>query len=400
MKSKGIDSFVRDFVTKYLNLIIICFLLLCSLVVRYHLMKHGSSFDYVEYFDPWVKEYRKSIRLALKNGVGDYYIPYNIFLAIASLLPIPTNYSIGAISCIFDYLTCFFIYRILSENFSQVIDKTIAAIISVAYLFIPTIVLNGATWKQCDAIYAFFLIVFLKCIIDDRIRTAFVMLGIAYSFKQQAIFVIPLLIILYFIKKNIKLVYFVYTLIVFLIAGLPAIFMGRPAIEVYSIYFSQVSEYNQMTLNYPNLYLITMMNYETLHIYALAFTVIILALTFFYIVGYMKSLSSKNVFFLAAWIVWTCCMFLPKMHQRYDYMVAILFTICIPLLKKERFVIGVVSMILFEIGNIITYSYSLFGNDYNFIFVLCCNAIAYGLFSYLLCRCLAEEKNSQLEMRN
>lgn len=384
MKNKDIDSIIRSVVTKYLDVIVLCFLLLSSLVIRIHLMKHGSSSDYLGYIIPWVEQYKNSIRSAFREGVGDYYIPYNVLLAIASKINVPTYYSVGTISCIFDYLTAFFIYKLLSENFIERFSKKMSAAISAMYLFAPTVLLNGAAWKQCDSIYSFFVVVLLKCILDDKIRTAFVMLGIAFSFKQQAIFVVPLLIILYFFNKNIKIAYSLYTILVYLIAGLPAIILGRPAGEVYSIYLAQADKYHQMTLNYPNWYMIGMTDYEKCHIFAKLFTVFIFAMAFWYICSILKSISAKTIMILATWSIWTCCMFLPSMHQRYDYLVAILMVVCVPLIIKEKLWYTVISAILFYVGNIITYSYSLFGEDYNYSFAFCCNAIAYILFCYIL----------------
>jgi ABC-type arginine/histidine transport system permease subunit len=80
------------------------------------------------------------------------------------------------------------------------------------------------------------------------------------------------------------------------------------------------------------------------------------------------------------------------MHQRYDYMVVILLVICVPLVKKEKSVMAIISMILFNAGNILTYSRSLFGDDYNPLFTFCCNAAAYFLFNYILWKSISEEK--------
>lgn len=391
MKEKNPDTFIRSFVTKYINELVIGALVLFSVVIRYHLMKHGTSNDYFEYLVPWVESYRNSIKDSFREGVGNYYIPYNVLLALASLLPVPTLFSVGIISCIFDYLTCVFIFRILSENFPGELSKKAAAVISVFFLFLPTVVLNGAAWKQCDAIYSFFVVVLIKCILDKKMRMAFVMLGVAISFKQQAIFIVPLLIILYFVNGGMKIVYCLYTVLVYLIAGLPAIIMGRPALEVYSIYLNQADTYHQMTLNYPNLYMIAITDYEKCHIYAVLFTVVVFAVALWYICTNMKALSDKLIMLLAVWGVWTCCMFLPSMHQRYDYLVAVLMVICLPLIGKEKLLVGIVSAVLFYIGNVITYSYSLFGDDYNSIFVMCCNVTAYALFSYIFWNRITQE---------
>lgn len=394
MKNKEMDDYIRNIIRKHLDAIVIGTLLLFSLVDRYHLMKHGSSYDFVHDIIPWIENYRNSVQGAFQAGFADYYIPYTLLLATASKFNVPINYSVGSISCIFDYLTAFFIYRILSENFSEIISKRCASAIGVIYLFVPTVLLNGATWKQCDAIYSFFIVVCLKCLLDEKIRLAFIMFGIAFSFKQQSILFAPLLVILYFCNKKMKIVYGIYVVLAYLVAGLPAIFLGRPIREVYSIYLAQADEYHQMTLNYPNLYMIAMTDYETCHIYAKLFTVFALALAFWYICSKKKALSNKSIVVLAVWCVWTCCMFLPAMHQRYDYLVAVLLIISIPILLYEKPLLAISSALLFYVGNVITYSYSLFGDDYNPIFAMCCNMSAYALFCYVVFNRLSREESN------
>ena len=149
--------------------------------------------------------------------------------------------------------------------------------------------------------------------------------------------------------------------------------------------------YHQMTLNYPNLYLVGMTMYERMHIFAKLFTVFVFAMMFLYIIAKVKHLSNKSILVLAAWSVWTSCMFLPSMHQRYDYMVAVLLVVCVPLLIADNTWMSIVSAVLFYIGNILTYSHSLYGDDYDNYFVICCNGIAYGLFCYMLYKCLKKD---------
>lgn len=395
------DSFIRKIVDKYLNFLVAGFLLLCSIVIRYHLMKHGSSGDFIGYFVPWLERYKVSIVAGLREGVKEeYYVPYNVLLALVSRLNVPNYIAIGIIPCVFDYLASFLVFRILTDNFGTYVSKTAALMVSIVYLFIPTIVLNGAAWKQCDSIYSFFVLALIKCVLDNKPVMTFIMFGLAISFKLQAIFIVPVLIILYFTNKKIKAVNIVYSIITYLIAGLPAVICGRPAFEVYySIYFAQAEEHHAMTLNYPNLYMIAMTDYESCHIYAKLLTVFVFAIVFWYLCKKRHELCDRSIIVLSVWCVWTCCMFLPAMHQRYDYMVAMFFAVCLPILKdlKERW-IAIISAILFYIGNIITYCYSLFGDDYNPIFVMCCNMIAYALFSYILWICVTKEDSNGKEI--
>lgn len=40
----------------------------------------------------------------------------------------------------------------------------------------------------------------------------------------------------------------------YLVSGLPAIFAGRRIVNVYGIYFRQITSYNMLTLKMPNIY--------------------------------------------------------------------------------------------------------------------------------------------------
>ena len=391
MKNKDFDSTVRNFVEKNLSVLVVGFLLLFSAVIRLHLMKHGSSGDFERDISPWIESFRNSPKAAFREGFVDYYIPYTVILAIISMFDVPVFYSVGIVSCIFDYLTAFYIFKLLDKNFS--LSKEIAALVGIAYLFLPTIALNSAAWKQCDSIYAFFIVVCLKCLFDEKIRTAFIMLGIAFSFKLQTILIVPMLLILYLVNKKIKLLYWGYVILVYLITGLPAIIAGRPVKEVYSIYLAQADEYHVMTMYYPNMYMVALSDYEKFHIYAKLLTICVLALTLWYICSKVRTLSQKGIMGLSVWSVWTCCMFLPSMHQRYDYLVAVLLIVCVAVFYNEKPWAIIASAILFYLGNLITYSISLYGADYSPVFVMCCNMAAYALFGYVFWNFVVERRN-------
>lgn len=53
-------------------------------------------------------------------------------------------------------------------------------------------ILNGAFWGQCDALYGALTLHALACALEGRNRSSLLLLGIAFSFKLQTVFVLPL----------------------------------------------------------------------------------------------------------------------------------------------------------------------------------------------------------------
>ena len=71
-----------------------------------------------------------------------------------------------------------------------------------AVLFAPTVVVNSAAWGQCDSIYAAFCLGSLYFLLRQKPWWACVFFGIALSFKLQAIFFLPVLIIVLVVNRQ------------------------------------------------------------------------------------------------------------------------------------------------------------------------------------------------------
>ncbi len=68
----------------------------------------------------------------------------------------------------------------------------------VATLLAPVMILNSSFWGQADSIYTAALLACLYFLLLRRNWLAFLSFGIAFAFKLQAIFLAPLLVILWF----------------------------------------------------------------------------------------------------------------------------------------------------------------------------------------------------------
>lgn len=70
-----------------------------------------------------------------------------------------------------------------------------AALVGVAYALNPALLLNGPVWGQVDALLALFLLLAAVFVARGRFVIGFAWLAVALTFKQQAIVVVPILVL-------------------------------------------------------------------------------------------------------------------------------------------------------------------------------------------------------------
>lgn len=174
MKSKvtRFDNFLFGLFDRYLYEIAMVFILVISVVIRMYLTTKAISGDYNCFLCGWVGEYRAyGVTKGLVVSSSNYYVLYNYILALASVTPWKPYVIISLTSCMADYIGAYFLYRIslliLNERDCENAVRK-AQMISVACLFLPCILMNGALWKQCDSIYTCFLIIALyMCLMEQ-----------------------------------------------------------------------------------------------------------------------------------------------------------------------------------------------------------------------------------------
>ena len=164
----------------------------------------------------------------------------------------------------------------------------------------------------------------------EKYIPAFIVLGIAFAFKLQTVFILPFGIFYYFYKKRFSIFYIFISLFTFWISGLAAYIHGGDILLPFKIYLYQTRTYPQMHVNIHNIWELLSgikiddvwygVSYEYGSMLAYSLTLIILGSGLYMVIrGDKKPDSIKNIIELAAWSVWTCAMFLPAMHERYTY---------------------------------------------------------------------------------
>ena len=294
-----------------------------ALVIRASLLDFESG-DYLTFLAPWTQFFRDNGGFAaLRYSLGNYNPPYMYFLALFSYFDISELHLIKLLSVLFDVLLAWACMKLLGL-YTGSRAKLLGVFLAV--LFLPTVVINGAYWAQCDSIYAFFGIYALYLGLRGRGCASMVSLAACLAFKLQAVFIIPVFFILLLAKKLRwrQLLVFPTAYIVFM---LPALLAGRPFVETMTLYFAQAGTVGDaMNYNAPSL---TSMfqwsgnteSWSTLLI-AAAFALVLAS----YAVAAVKRRELDDTVFLgfALLLAMGIPYLLPHMHDRYFFISGVL----------------------------------------------------------------------------
>ncbi len=335
-------------------------LFLISLIIRWH-FRGFISRDYEAFLLPWYNELIEGGGYkALKNEIGDYYIPYITLMATMTYLPGPPLYWIKLVSIVFDYIAAGVSGMIvweLKKDYCIEKRKLLVFLTWTSIILSPMVISNGAVWGQCDIIYTTFILLSLYFMIKMQYTCSFLFLGIAFCFKFQTVFMLPIYILLYLKQKRFSILYFMYIPLMYLVSGLPAIFAGRRILNVYGIYFGQITSYNMLTLKMPNIYSLLPEQYGMFFLPGIMITMALIILMAVYVVYYKVCVLDKlSIILLACWFNMTYIFFFPAMHERYSF----LFIILSGLIYIQNYR-KVYIPIIFNAVAVITYNLFLFG---------------------------------------
>ena len=294
-----------------------------ALVLRASLLYFKSD-DYLTFLAPWTQFFRDNGGFAaLRYSLGNYNPPYMYFLALFSYFDISELHLIKLLSVLFDVLLAWACMKLLGL-YTDSRAKLLGVFCAVLYL--PTVVINGAYWAQCDSIYAFFGIYALYLGLRGRGCASMVSLAACFAFKLQAVFIIPVFFILLLAKKIRwrELLVFPAAYIVFM---LPALIAGRPFIETMTLYFSQAGTVGDaMNYNAPSLTSMFQWSGNTegpsMLLIAAAFALVLAA----YIAAAVKrrELDDTVILGFALLLSMGIPYLLPHMHDRYFFIPGVL----------------------------------------------------------------------------
>jgi Gpi18-like mannosyltransferase len=220
-----------------------------ALALRLSLFSY-ETLDYHNFLSHWYDHLQENGFEGFKARFSDYTPPYLYLLWLATHLPLPKLYAIKSIGPLWDFALAFVVLLLVRLKYDR---RPVWLAAFAAVLFAPTIFFNSALWGQCDAIYTTFLLAALYCLLRHWPGRALLFFSIAFAFKLQAMFLLPLFVVLW-AKRDLPLKYFLLLPIIYVVLCLPALLAGRPPSELLTIYLEQANTYRRLTSSAPNLY--------------------------------------------------------------------------------------------------------------------------------------------------
>ena len=323
-----IEKRFLEWVEKYILLFCVIGVTLISMIIRYSFREIISN-DAYWCLLPWYDVIKENGGIyALGSQVGDYNMLYQFIIAVFTYLPIEPLSAYKLLSCIFDYLLAaamgYFVYFFSEKD--RILKGTMAYML---VLMSPIVFLNSSYWGQCDAIYTFFCVASLLVFCKEKYPLTFVLYGVAFAFKLQAVFLLPFFLFAYFVKKKFSVLYFGLIPVMMVILSIPGLIMGRSIAEVFTIYLNQTGSYKSITMNYPTFWnLLQSANMDAFYINmkktAIALTVVVIALLMVAWIVKKVPMTTRNMIYMAFLLAYTCVLILPSMHERYGYLYEIL----------------------------------------------------------------------------
>ncbi|MCQ2519451.1 MAG: glycosyltransferase 87 family protein [Lachnospiraceae bacterium] len=378
-----------EFIEKNIFFIILIAAFLAGAAIRLSVRNFVSE-DAYNYLLEWYNEIKACGGLkALDHQVGNYNVLYQTLIALFTYLPIPALFAYKGLSIVFDLLlACLAGFILYKET-----GKSTEAVVVFSLIWLsPVVFFNSSFWAQCDSIYTFFVVLSLYLLYKEKHILSFVVLGVALSFKLQAVFILPFFLFMYFYKKKFSILHFLITPAVMWVSTIPAIIAGRSIFTGFSLYFSQTDEYGCVIMNYPSFlhtiaYDYMQNNYKYAKAIGMVITVSVLAFWMIYVLWSQKNKEKEQMdlfknpslfISFSLLLTYTTVFMLPAMHDRYGFLYEILAILYMFRNKKS-----IIPCIALQIMSVCTYSNFLFHVGIGVHILAVINFAVYAVYCYL-----------------
>ena len=294
----------------------LCALCAAAMLARVSFIERSAG-DYEYYLADWLQKLSAgSFADGMRQNIGEYNVLYQYILFIITRLPVPPLYAVKAVSFIGDAFLAGAAASLAEKN-----EKPSMAAFG-AMLLLPTVVLNGGMFAQCDSLYAACALWGLALALREKPARAAVCFALSLAFKLQAVFMLPMVIVLWADKK-LRLSDALVFMLTLALTALPALLGGKSLHALFSIYTAQTGLYTG--LNYGAANFFALLNTNGLDVYAygnfgmgLAFGVCaLLTVSGVRRAGRMNRRMYLRYALLFPLMIVFC---LPRMHERYFYL--------------------------------------------------------------------------------
>lgn len=340
-------------------------LVMAVLMLARTAMLDYQTADYSSFLSLWTQVFREGGFHTLAENVGDYNLIYQYLLLIIAKSPVKDLYLIKYFTVIFDFLLALVMMR-AAGLYAGREARTPALLITLA---LPTVLIDGACWGQCDPVYVFFIVMSLYMLETDRPYRSAISLAVAFAFKLQTIFFFPI-VLLGLIHKRFTWKHALAFFAAYLVTMIPALIAGRSFVDAVSVYANQSmgQYYDRLTYNAPNLYLFfpmmmfdasqefTWMRYVTdidgqakneylhdalmpqlQHAALYACIILTLIVVVYWLIHY-REVTSDMTLDMALFFAIFLPFVMPKIHERYFFLADVLSVLYAFRYKNRRFV--------------------------------------------------------------
>lgn len=287
-----------------------------AMLARVSFIEHVSG-DYEIYLANWMDQFRAaSFAESMRRTVGEYNVLYQYILFLITRLPVPALYAVKTVSFIGDALLAGACARLAGKG------KRPNAAALCAALLLPVCVLNGGMFAQCDSLYAACALWGLTLALEGNPGKSAVCFALSLAFKLQAVFLLPVVAVLWSARKLRLADAFVF-LGTLAATALPALIGGKSVMQIVAVYIGQTGLYNGLTYNAPGFF--GLMNTNGLDVYAYGGFGMALALgAVFALLAYAmpraERMDDTDYVRTSLLMVLLAVFLLPRMHERYFYM--------------------------------------------------------------------------------
>ncbi len=391
---RKLEPFLKDKIVSHLELLFLLACLAIGCFIRLH-FKGEVSGDFSSFLSKWYDYISIHGWSAYQYVFSDYFPLYLYLIKPFTSFSIKPLYTFKIISFVFEIITCIFVYLIVSQNNNRKNGYLAAGIC----FLLPQIILNGAYWGQCDAVYTCFVIGALYFLIKSKNHLALIFLGIACSLKLQALFIMPLFVILCLKDRNFKFSLFLWIPAIYFLSFIPALLNGFPIQEIFHVLLHQISTYQSLNNGSANFYAFTQhLSYKKFFPFFISIA--------FGIIGYIsylvfKKLSNsaitvKEMVAYGLIISMTTIFFLPKMHERYFTISEVLVVLYVFAYKKHWFILPMTIL-----ASLIAYLNYLAGLNIPLYIAAILNAtVLFLLYKWHLNKRTKQEKTEMILLKN
>lgn len=293
------------------------------------------SMDYYNFIQKWIESMSTmTLDEAVVAEIGDYNLPYLYFLAVVSRFKQGWLVAVKSLSCVFDVILAYFVMKIVALKIE---NTKVTALVFVMTLAVPTILLNGAYWGQCDSIYSALCIGSIYFALKNSGTKSILAFALAFALKLQAIFIIPFLLVCLLLKK-IDWFNLIYVPMIYIVCMFPAITCGRGLYDSLFIYVRQASQtqYNEMTLNAPSVWaMLDSLPYSLFKWVGIMLAGLMALMLVYLCYVYKDRVTTSTLVTVAYLSVLVLPYFMPSMHDRYFFL-ADMLSICVLFYDRRK----------------------------------------------------------------